>query len=214
MSNFDAPTIITLVVVLIISVVGHEIAHGFVAFKFKDNTAKNAGRLSINPLKHIDILGTIVVPSLMYLAGGVLFGWAKPVPINTYTVIKNGGYFGAICVSLAGIVYNFLLALASFLLIYFGIAPEFGLRAISMLLTINLILGIFNLYPIPPLDGSHALSYVLRIFKFEKLANLYQSLSRYGFIILVILIISPVASYVFSPIYTILDLVKTMLISR
>lgn len=211
MTNLSIPYIVSLVVILIISVVGHEIAHGFVAFKFGDETAKNAKRLSLNPIKHIDILGTIIIPIALYMAGGVIFGWAKPVPINISVVIRNKGYFGAICVSLAGIAYNILLALISFLLIKSGILPEIALNFVVILLSINLILAIFNLYPIPPLDGSHALSYIFRIFGFHKFATFYDGCNRYGFIILIILIISPLKNVIFMPIYSVLDIVRNML---
>ena len=189
-----------LVAVLVISVVGHEIAHGYAAFKYGDLTAKNLGRLSINPIKHVDPLGTIVVPALMYLSTGVTFGWAKPVPINLRTVLYNGGYKAAIVVALAGIAYNlalFALAFCAFKFIGFdGAVVEF----VFMLAAVNLVLGLFNLYPIPPLDGSKALEYLLRIFGLHGAANRLNSIQRYGFIALVIIVISPLKDYFFEPI--------------
>lgn len=214
MSNLDISLLITLVLVLIVSVVGHEIAHGFVAFKFGDDTAKSQNRLSLNPLRHIDLLGTIIVPSLMFYAGGILFGWAKPVPINPYLITKNGGYFGMICVSLAGIVFNALLCILSFISLYANLVPNELVRAIYMLFSINLILAIFNLYPVPPLDGSKALAYILRIFKFDNIANLYQKLNRYGFIILILIIITPASKVIFMPIFSLLELANEILSSR
>ncbi|CZE49382.1 peptidase M50 [Campylobacter geochelonis] len=204
MQNLSPTQLLTLAVVLIISIVGHEIAHGYIAYKFGDNTAKNAGRLSLNPLLHVDIIGTILVPAILYIAGGVIFGWAKPVPINTKTVIQNGGYKAAILVSLAGICYNLVLAILSFLLLHFNLAPEYALNFIFMALTINIILAIFNLYPIPPLDGSHALGYLARMFGFNGFANFYDSLSKYSLIVIIVIIISPVGEYVFYPISQIL----------
>jgi len=104
--------ILLTVVILILAIVGHEIMHGLVAYKYGDNTAKDAGRLSINPIVHIDPIGTIVVPALLYISSaGFLFGWAKPVPVNIRTVIARGGYVGAMAVALAGIFYNLVLAL-------------------------------------------------------------------------------------------------------
>ena len=200
LDSIDFAQVAILVAVLVISVVGHEIAHGYAAFKFGDLTAKNLGRLSINPIKHVDPLGTIVVPALMYLSTGVTFGWAKPVPINLRTVLYNGGYKAAIIVALAGIAYNlalFALAFCAFKFIGFdGAVAEF----VFMLVAVNLVLALFNLYPIPPLDGSKALEYLLRIFGLHGAANWLNSMQRYGFIALVIIVISPLKDYFFEPI--------------
>ena len=200
LDSIDFAQVTILVAVLVISVVGHEIAHGYAAFKFGDLTAKNLGRLSINPIKHVDPLGTIVVPALMYLSTGVTFGWAKPVPINLRTVLYNGGYKAAIVVALAGIAYNlalFALAFCAFKFMGFdGAVAEF----VFMLAAVNLVLALFNLYPIPPLDGSKALEYLLRIFGLHGAANRLNSMQRYGFIALVIIVISPLKDYFFEPI--------------
>ncbi len=221
MEEIDIIKIVLLVISLVIAVVGHEIAHGWVAYKYGDMTAKSMGRLSFNPIKHIDILGTIIVPGLLYLAGGVMFGWAKPVPINTHTVIRNGGFMGAIWVALAGIIYNLLIVLISFLAIKLGILSNlFGdgdgvqtlFLGLFMLMSVNLILAVFNLYPIPPLDGSHALNWFLRICKLNKVATELQKIERYGFVILAIVVISPLNSYVFTPIHWALEVVKNSLI--
>jgi len=117
MESIDLLKILAAVLALTVAIVGHEIMHGWVAYIYGDLTAKNAGRLSINPISHVDLIGTIIVPATMYflpmlLGGesGFLFGWAKPVPINTATVIRKAGYNGAMQVDLAGIVYNFTLA--------------------------------------------------------------------------------------------------------
>ncbi|WP_170018481.1 site-2 protease family protein [Campylobacter sp. RM16190] len=206
--NIDILEIITLVIALTIAIVGHEIAHGWVAYKFKDNTAKNLGRLSINPIKHIDPFGTIIVPGLLYLTAGFVIGWAKPVPINGYTVIRNGGYKAMILVSLAGIIYNFILATISFFMIKTGIFQADLQKFLIMLMLVNLILGLFNLYPIPPLDGSQAVEYTLRSINLHKIASLFSSLQRYGMIILILIIASPLKDYVFYPIRYMLEMVK------
>ena len=203
LDNIDFAQVAILVAVLVISVVGHEIAHGYAAFKYGDLTAKNLGRLSINPIKHVDPLGTIVVPALMYLSTGVTFGWAKPVPINLRTVLYNGGYKAAIIVALAGIAYNlalFALAFCAFKLIGFGFFDSSVAEFVLMLAAVNLVLALFNLYPIPPLDGSKALEYLLRIFGLHGAANWLNSMQRYGFIALVIIVISPLKDYFFEPI--------------
>lgn len=206
--NIDILEIITLVIALTIAIVGHEIAHGWVAYKFKDNTAKNLGRLSINPIKHIDPFGTIIVPGLLYLTAGFVIGWAKPVPINGYTVIRNGGYKAMILVSLTGIIYNFILATISFFMIKTGIFQADLQKFLIMLMLVNLILGLFNLYPIPPLDGSQAVEYTLRSINLHKIASLFSSLQRYGMIILILIIASPLKDYVFYPIRYMLEMVK------
>lgn len=219
LSHMDISHILTLVICLIISIVGHEIAHGWVAYKFGDNTAKNLGRLSPNPLRHIDIVGTLIVPAVMYIAGGVVLGWAKPVPVRIQTVFNNGKHLGCIAVSLAGIAYNLALAAASFLgikiLIYFGVMyNEFGeniLNALYMLLKLNILLALFNLYPLPQLDGYKALAYVLDMMGAGDLAAKLLSLERYGFVILAIIILSPFAGLFFSPIYSALGYVAGLI---
>ncbi|MBD3807511.1 MAG: site-2 protease family protein, partial [Epsilonproteobacteria bacterium] len=111
--NFDLNTIIgkiPIIIAFIIAIVGHEVMHGYTAYKLGDPTAKILGRLSINPLKHIDPIGSLIVPGIQLLTlGHVFFGWAKPVPINMHTIMKNGGENGAIKVSLAGVTFNFTL---------------------------------------------------------------------------------------------------------
>lgn len=201
-TNIDLVRIASIVIALVIAIVGHEIAHGYVAYKFGDNTAKNLGRLSINPIKHIDPVGTIIVPLVLYLSTGMMFGWAKPVPVNTYTVVRNGGYKAAIYVSLAGILYNIILGIATLfvLKVLLNIETfEILLQFLYTLALLNLILAVFNLYPIPPLDGFHAVEYALRNFGFHALADKLDSISRYGFIILIIILISPLKETIFYP---------------
>ena len=212
-TNFDPIKVATIVISLIIAIVGHEIAHGYVAYKFGDNTAKNRGRLSINPIKHIDPIGTIIVPLVLYLSTGMMFGWAKPVPVNTYTVVRNGGYKAAIYVSLAGICYNIILGVLSLFVLKALLNIETFdvlLQFLFTLALLNLMLAIFNLYPIPPLDGFHAVEYTLRNFGFHALAQKLGELSRYGFIILVLILISPLKETIFYPISYILKLVAKL----
>ena len=206
--NIDIVRIVILILALTIAIVGHEIAHGYVAYKFGDDTAKNLGRLSVNPIRHIDPLGTIIIPALLYLTAGFVIGWAKPVPINSYTVIRNGGYKAMILVSLAGIAYNFALAAISFFMIKTGIFYEDLQNFLLTLLLVNLILGLFNLYPIPPLDGSKAVEYSLRSLRLHGIANMFSGLQRYGMIVLIVIIASPLKDYVFYPIRYALELVK------
>ncbi|MGB2552450.1 site-2 protease family protein [Campylobacter sp. MOP51] len=211
LENIDIVEIATLVVALTIAIVGHEIAHGFVAYKFGDTTAKNQNRLSINPIRHVDPLGTIIVPALLYLSTGFVIGWAKPVPVNTYTVIRNGGYKAAILVSLAGIIYNLILAILAFFAIKSGFVPSILIQFFFMLMAVNLILGMFNLYPIPPLDGSKALEYLFRMLNLQSAANILSSAQKYGMIVLVIIVISPIGQQVFYPIRYVFALFRNML---
>lgn len=208
MENSEIIKIVATVLALAVAIIGHEIMHGYMAYRYGDSTAKDAKRLSINPLVHIDPVGTIVLPAVLFFSGApFLFGWAKPVPINIRTVIRNAGYRGAINVSLAGIYYNFGLALfASILLKYMdlgAISSYFELFItyfILQSLIYNVVLGIFNLYPIPPLDGSHALSYFAAWNRWEPIVKFYDSIERYGMVILILLIATPASQYFFAPI--------------
>ncbi len=208
MSDMNYIETIAAILALMIAIVGHEIMHGLVAYKYGDNTAKNTGRLSINPIVHIDLIGTIILPALLYFSGApFMFGWAKPVPIDIRTVLRNGGYAGAIAVSLAGITYNFFLAIiASFIFPYFNIAGSFIGYLLYMLVVYNVVLGIFNLYPIPPLDGAHALEYFAKIIKADGIANFLDRIEKYGMIILIIFIATPLANWFFYPAIYIIDI--------
>ena len=213
-TNFDPIKVATIVISLIIAIVGHEIAHGYVAYKFGDDTAKSLGRLSINPIKHIDPVGTIIVPLVLYLSTGMMFGWAKPVPVNTYTVVRNGGYKAAIYVSLAGICYNIIMGILAFVMLrsFFDLPlGETFLKFLYTLGILNLMLAIFNLYPIPPLDGFHALEYALRNFGFHALAEKLEGISRYGFVILIIILISPLKDTIFYPTRYVLDIASAFI---
>lgn len=180
------------IVILLFSVIVHEVMHGVAALRFGDRTAQRAGRLTLNPLPHIDPFGTIFLPALLIISGSpILFGWAKPVPINplNFSNLRKGELF----VSAAGILANFGLAVAAALLYHLLVAlPQTFPYLIGALLKftviINLVLGIFNLFPIPPLDGSKVLMSQLPL----QLAREYQKLDRYGFLILLILLMVPV----------------------
>lgn len=143
------------------AIIAHEIAHGYVAKRLGDDTAQQQGRLSLNPLKHIDIFGTLILPVLLFLAKtGFIFGWAKPVPIN-YAKLRSK--YGIVLVASAGVMMNFILALISAVLLKLSLLIPFG--AISGVLAMfwlqmiffNIVLAVFNLLPLPPLDGSKIL---------------------------------------------------------
>jgi Zn-dependent protease len=150
-------------VVLILSVIVHEVAHGYAANALGDPTARMAGRLTLNPLPHIDLMGSIIVPALLIFTGSpIFFGWAKPVPYNPYN-LKNL-HWGETLVALAGSATNILLAIIFGLIVRFGPGLGFDPLALSLAVNIafvNLFLGLFNLIPFPPLDGFVALRSLL-----------------------------------------------------
>ena len=208
MSHMSISQIVASVLSLMIAIIGHEIMHGLVAYKYGDTTAKNAGRLSINPIVHVDLVGTIILPALLFFSGApFMFGWAKPVPIDIRTVLRNGGYNAAIAVSLAGITYNFFLAVvASFIFPFFNMQGSFIGYLLYTLIIYNVILGVFNLYPIPPLDGSHAIEYLSRKLGIDAIADFFNKIERYGMIILIIFIATPLSNIFFYPAIYIIDI--------
>lgn len=187
----DTNVIITIfsLIVLLFSVIIHELAHGSVAYSLGDPTAKYAGRLTLNPLKHLDPLGSVILPFLLFISGSsILIGWAKPVPINPYN-FKDQKY-GALKVAVAGPATNFALAIFFGLLIRFVPTSLFVLAPgifliFSFIVQINIMLAIFNLLPIPPLDGSWILFSLLPP-RFDKVKAF---ISQYGMFILIFLIV-------------------------
>jgi Zn-dependent protease len=176
---------------VVLAITVHEVAHGWVAKKYGDNTAFMLGRLTLNPIKHIDLVGTIIIPGLLLIAGtGFIFGWAKPVPVDPRN-FKNPRADMAM-VALAGPVSNLLMAIGWALIARVGMTIGASTEAISLPLiysgiagiAINLVLALINLLPIPPLDGSRILTGILP----SQLAWKYNQLERYGFIILLILL--------------------------
>lgn len=187
--------------VLIFSVIAHEFAHGYVAYRCGDDTAYLLGRLNFNPLKHIDMVGTIIVPLALFMINAPMFGWAKPVPVNYFRL--RGGRKDMAKVALAGPLTNIALMLAAALLFkLLAAAAPFSAIALKLLLytvIINMVLAIFNLIPVPPLDGSKIVSYFMP----PHTAARYLSWERYGFIILAVLIVTGVFSKVITPIFNV-----------
>ncbi len=222
MESIDLLKILTAILALAVAIIGHEIMHGWVAYMYGDTTAKNAGRLSINPISHVDLVGTIIVPATMYFLpmllgadSGFLFGWAKPVPINMSTVVKNGGYNAAMQVDLAGIVYNFTLAaLASVAIVAMNqptsedsLVYVFSYMFVLQLLVINVVLGVFNLLPIPQFDGAHFIMHLSMKYKVDAIAEFFYKYERYGIIIVLIILMTPLKNFVLLlPVQTILAL--------
>lgn len=186
------------IVVLIISVVIHEYAHGWVAYKLGDPTAKNEGRLTLNPLPHIDVLGSLLLPGLLIATGSsFLIGWAKPVPVRPEFFKEP--VKGMMWVALAGPVSNFILMTLALIPLKFldpihisqGSVAEMFFVFLLVMIQLNLILGLFNLFPIPPLDGSRILMYLLP----QKGQILLFKLESYGFLIIFVLVYFNVFDY-------------------
>ncbi|MCK4916835.1 MAG: site-2 protease family protein [Candidatus Omnitrophica bacterium] len=177
-------TIIFFIIILFLSITIHEFAHGWIAYKLGDLTAKHSGRLTLNPLAHIDPFGTVVLPILTLIISRGLFpfGYAKPVPINPYN-FKNPKK-DIRWVGLAGPGINIIFAIILTLIIKLNIS--FLQDALKLGVLINLILAIFNLIPIPPLDGSKILASLLP----NKYSYPYLKMEKYGFLIIIFLIMS------------------------
>ncbi len=186
-------------IIIIPSAILHEYMHGWVADRLGDPTARYAGRLTLNPVAHIDLWGTILMPLILFLVSGgkFMFSYAKPVPYNPYNL--RAGKWGPAYVAIAGPLANFTLAYAFGLVVQFAPVGE-TLRAIlSIIVYANVLLGVFNLVPIPPLDGSKVLFALLP----DSMYRLKMTLERYGFIILLVFIfyffswISPIIFWLF-----------------
>lgn len=167
------------------SVVIHEVSHGFMAERFGDKTARHAGRLTLNPIKHLDLFGSVILPALFYLSFGFAFGWAKPVPYNPDNLSPRK--WGTFFVSAAGVMANFLIA------IIFGLIlratggaglPDGFYFIVSSIVMVNLGLAVFNLVPIPPLDGSKILFSLLPWEAYKH----YETLERYSLVLLFVFV--------------------------
>lgn len=166
------------------SVVVHEVAHGYAAYMQGDNTARFQGRLTLNPLKHLEWFGSFILPTISYLLGGFIIGWAKPVPFNPYNlrnqtwgeaIVAFAGPFINICIAVVFGLLIRLVALGVFVL------PTGFVQIAGTIVFINLILACFNLVPIPPLDGSK----ILFAFLPHRLAHVRETLEAYGFTLLI-----------------------------
>ncbi|MFZ3057830.1 MAG: site-2 protease family protein [Minisyncoccales bacterium] len=177
----DILTIFTLLI-LLFSIIIHEIAHGSVAYALGDPTAKEAGRLDLNPLKHLDPVGSILLPFFLSILGGPIIGWAKPVPVNP--MYFSDQRWGDLKVALAGPLANFSIALIFGLIIKFVYLPESFLIIATTVVFYNIALGLFNLIPVYPLDGSHVLFSLLP----DQFEEFKRFLVQYGFIILLFII--------------------------
>ncbi len=187
------------IIILVFSAIIHEYMHGFMADRLGDSTAKDMGRLTLNPIPHIDILGSIILPLLMVFSGtGVVFGWAKPVPFNPYRLRDQK--YGPAKVAIAGPLGNLILAVMFALVLRFFPGLDITLASfLGLIVYINLMLMIFNLLPIPPLDGSK----VLAAFLPPKWQFKFFEIERYGLLLVLFFVlfasnfISPIIAWLF-----------------
>lgn len=175
-----ALTFLFVLPVVLVSLTIHEYAHAWVAYKYGDDTAKSMGRLTLNPLAHISLFGTIIMPLLLYFSRIQPFGWAKPIPVNFSILTKKQIFM----VAVAGPIANIMLAI-----ILTGAFHLFGLVKLPLLgdfvllaIVLNIILALFNLIPVPPLDGSRL---VYALLKSPRAVNVYNRFARYGIIIFI-----------------------------
>lgn len=180
----------TWLIPLIIAIVFHEVSHGLVASMLGDPTARERGRLTFNPIKHVDLVGTVILPMVLAVSGAPIFGWAKPVPVVARRL--RNPRFHMVLVALAGPGMNLLLAVVAAMLLagLVAIAPTGLLWAfigqnLLNFLAINVFLAVFNLIPLPPFDGGHVVQGLLP----RDLAKHYAKLNRYGLLLLVMLLL-------------------------
>lgn len=192
---------------LLFAITLHEVAHGWVAYRCGDPTAKLLGRLTVNPLKHIDIIGTVVVPAILVATTGFIFGWAKPVPVNWGNLHHQRR--DVALVALAGPAANLLMALLWAIIIKITMlidsdqarSTQVILAMSSIGLKVNIILMVLNLIPIPPLDGSRVItSFISPLWAYQ-----LQRYEQYGFILLVVLLVSGILNKVMMPVVLLLE---------
>ena len=198
-------------IILILTVIIHEIAHGYAALLLGDPTAKNEGRLTLNPIPHIDLFGTIILPAILVLTGSnLLFGWAKPVPYNPYNL---KGKYSETVVAAAGSCVNIAVAIVFGLIYRFGIGvlPEPLLILCGIIVPINIFLGLFNLIPIPPLDGSKIVLSLLPVQHRIKLEERFRSLTGGQSIALLILTLAVLSFFVLDYLVMAVSVVMTLI---
>lgn len=175
---------VIVVAIIIGSVIVHEVSHGLVASWFGDDTARRAGRLTLNPVPHIDPIGSIVLPGLLALSGSTIFGWAKPVPVVPARFTRPEAHMAA--TAIAGPISNILLAVAAGRFLVPAVDGSLTMTRVALgIVVLNAVLAVFNLLPIPPLDGSRLLPLILP----PEGKRLYARIEPYGFVILILLLL-------------------------
>lgn len=184
---------------VIFAITVHEAAHGYAALRFGDTTARAMGRISLNPLRHIDLVGTLLVPALALLLGGILFGWAKPVPVD-FSRLRNPRQ-DMVWVAAAGPGANLLMAVFWVLILKFAISVDLGVYSLPLQMManggilINAVLMVLNLLPLPPLDGGRIAVGLLP----DSMALPLARIEPYGFFILIGLMLTGVLSIILNP---------------
>jgi len=192
----DIQTILIYAIPVLFAITVHETAHGWTASQLGDHSAKMMGRLTLNPIKHIDPVGTILVPAFLYFTAGFIFGWAKPVPVN-FNALRSPKR-DMLWVALAGPASNFIMAVMWLvaLMLSINIGSQFLADMAQIGIQINLLLAVLNLLPLPPLDGGRIISSLLP----NKLAYQYDQLEPYGLFILLGLLFLGVFQTIILPI--------------
>ncbi len=192
----DIQTILIYAIPVLFAITVHETAHGWTASQLGDHSAKMMGRLTLNPIKHIDPIGTLLVPAFLYFTAGFIFGWAKPVPVN-FNALRSPKR-DMMWVALAGPASNFLMAIMwlAILMLSINVGSQFLADMAQIGIQINLLLAVLNLLPLPPLDGGRIMSSLLP----NKLSYQYDQLEPYGLYILLGLLFLGVFQTVILPI--------------
>jgi len=188
---------IPIILALAVAIIPHEVAHGYVAYRLGDPTAYSKGRLTLNPIVHIDPVGSVLLPLLLILLpGNIVFGWAKPVPVNP--VYFRNPKQGMMLVGAAGPLTNFTFAAVGILLYKLFAVPQDSAVGffLIMLIVVNTVLGMLNALPVPPLDGSRILTGLLP----DHLARQYNRIQPFGFIIILFILLAGGLEYIVAPI--------------